>query len=448
MFNLILIALSLPAYADFSFTEVRGNSLSGLSQESTETREKVQREISGYLLYRKSATGEKGSTVWADCYEDRKSNAFCELILHKSEPAPRVDTDKVVRTKFVQALVTLDNPKTRAKACTSAHKTLQAIAQDENAESLHARALYWLWKCARLTQHQDLRQIEDVLVGRFPLAHHTLLVRKETHSEEMRAIARGEKEWPVKMRSFTQPNLNVWIAGLEVLIEKNENLAAEDFHAFIDDRLNGLEPEVRLYVAILMERVSARIPSVKPVARAMLPLFQSHPGTIGNQTLKMIFPGEILDTIREQNAQVNPFLFAGLIHQESGLNPRAASSAGAYGLTQMLLPTATDQHRLMTKDKSAEVTKQMLFEPQFSVKLGAADFVRRLKGFDGNEILAIASYNAGETGVRNWLKESPKVSDPQILADILFMNRNEEFHVSQYVAAVLGKQFWYSVLYE
>ena len=44
---------------------------------------------------------------------------------------------------------------------------------------------------------------------------------------------------------------------------------------------------------------------------------------------------------REARARsLDPYTVAGLIRQESVFNPRAASSANAYGLMQLLIPTA------------------------------------------------------------------------------------------------------------
>jgi soluble lytic murein transglycosylase len=152
--------------------------------------------------------------------------------------------------------------------------------------------------------------------------------------------------------------------------------------------------------------------------------------------------------IEANRGDLEPHLLAGLLHQESALNPRAASAAGAYGLAQMLIGTANDQWRALSANASASVTPAMLQDPSFAVKLGAADLQRRLKNFGGNLVLAIASYNAGETGVKNWLKEVKEIKDQQILADVLFMNRMQaETHVPQYVSAVLGKAYLYKRLY-
>jgi soluble lytic murein transglycosylase len=53
------------------------------------------------------------------------------------------------------------------------------------------------------------------------------------------------------------------------------------------------------------------------------------------------------------------------------------------------------------------ITRDDLFDPQKNVAVGAAEYAQKLERMDGNPVLAIAAYNAGESAVREWMQRTP-----------------------------------------
>jgi soluble lytic murein transglycosylase len=47
-----------------------------------------------------------------------------------------------------------------------------------------------------------------------------------------------------------------------------------------------------------------------------------------------------------------------------------------------------------------------LFDPLKNIAVGAAEFRQKLDAWNGNQTLAIASYNAGEEPVRGWIERT------------------------------------------
>ena len=86
-------------------------------------------------------------------------------------------------------------------------------------------------------------------------------------------------------------------------------------------------------------------------------------------------------------AGVDPLLLASLVRAESGFRPRAVSSAGALGLTQLMPDTARSMH---VEDP---------FDPADNVAAGARYLANNLKIF-GRVDLALAAYQAGKGAVR------------------------------------------------
>jgi soluble lytic murein transglycosylase-like protein len=82
--------------------------------------------------------------------------------------------------------------------------------------------------------------------------------------------------------------------------------------------------------------------------------------------------------------------FLRLLQQESGLNHRAVSRAGAQGVAQFMPATAAERGLIDPFDPFEAIPK-------------AAEFLREQRAALGSLGLAAAAYNAGPQRVRNWL---------------------------------------------
>jgi soluble lytic murein transglycosylase len=93
-----------------------------------------------------------------------------------------------------------------------------------------------------------------------------------------------------------------------------------------------------------------------------------------------------------------------LIRQESVFNPRARSTAKAYGLMQLLVPTGT----LVAKRYGVEraVTADALYEPRLNIQLGTAYLRDQMDKYGRIEYVA-AAYNAGPGRVVQWRSTLP-----------------------------------------
>jgi soluble lytic murein transglycosylase len=96
---------------------------------------------------------------------------------------------------------------------------------------------------------------------------------------------------------------------------------------------------------------------------------------------------------------VEPDLLQALMREESALDPKALSWAGALGLTQLMPATAKAVAKSLGLKR---VTNQSLLEPELNIRLGSTYLGSLLKKFEGNKIYAVASYNAGSGAVARW----------------------------------------------
>jgi soluble lytic murein transglycosylase len=97
-----------------------------------------------------------------------------------------------------------------------------------------------------------------------------------------------------------------------------------------------------------------------------------------------------------------PLVYA-IMREESAFDPNAVSVANAYGLMQLILPTA----RAVARSDNILVNPTTLRRPSVNVTLGCRALAELWNRFDENRLLAIPAYNAGPARPARWLKERP-----------------------------------------
>jgi soluble lytic murein transglycosylase len=135
--------------------------------------------------------------------------------------------------------------------------------------------------------------------------------------------------------------------------------------------------------------------------------------------------------------QLNPWLVAALIRQESLFNPQARSSSDARGLMQLLPSTA--ERWAPTAGLSAASLD--LFDPHTSVQIGTTYLRGLLDMFGDDPFRAVAAYNGGENAVANWNAQFPG-DDDEWVENIGYRETRD------YVKKVIGGMREYQLLYE
>jgi soluble lytic murein transglycosylase len=143
-----------------------------------------------------------------------------------------------------------------------------------------------------------------------------------------------------------------------------------------------------------------------------------------------------LVTRTAEEAGVSPSLLFGLIRQESLFQPLVTSRAGAVGLMQVMPATGRLLARLEKKRG-----RPNLADPAENLRLGARYLASLLKLFGGDEIAALAAYNAGPGRVARWRREGRKLRPDELLESIPMKEPRD------YVKRVLYYQGAYAALY-
>ena len=108
-------------------------------------------------------------------------------------------------------------------------------------------------------------------------------------------------------------------------------------------------------------------------------------------------------------------LIYSIMRQESSFNAFARSPADAFGLMQLIPPTAgMVSERVGLRWSNLEE----LYSPNLNIPLGSSYLRMLWDRYDGQFILTVASYNASEEAVKNWVKTRYRGDPVEFIEDI------------------------------
>ncbi|HEY0017894.1 MAG TPA: transglycosylase SLT domain-containing protein [Longimicrobium sp.] len=164
-------------------------------------------------------------------------------------------------------------------------------------------------------------------------------------------------------------------------------------------------------------------------------------GEWDGRLLRVVFPFPFRDLVLEEanRVDVDPYLLAGLVRQESSFNPRARSWVGATGLSQIM--PATGQW-LAPGAGVSSFDPSLLAVPEINLRMGARYLRDQLRRYGGKRDLALAAYNAGPSRADRWRRELGYGGDPDAFREKIPFDETRE-----YVKLVLRNAVVYRRLY-
>ena len=227
----------------------------------------------------------------------------------------------------------------------------------------------------------------DSVVGRALANLQTVTVAEET------AGAKEEKEI-AKADELNNVGLNDWAL---------EELASASASA-------GNSPKVNLAIARVYRSEEDNVRALNVLKKSFPDYSQMKPEELTREEWDVFYPLSYWDIIVQESRARNldPFQVAGLIRQETVFMSRARSSARAYGLMQVLVPTGV----LTAKKYGLErtITEESLYEPRLNIQLGTAYLRDQIDKFGRIEYVA-AAYNAGPIRAVQWRTSLPAEID-------------------------------------
>jgi soluble lytic murein transglycosylase len=165
-----------------------------------------------------------------------------------------------------------------------------------------------------------------------------------------------------------------------------------------------------------------------------------YPAGRWREAWEMAFPRAFSDVVeREAKKNAIPSALAyAVMREESAFDPEAASPARAFGLMQLIVPTA----RKVAKDLGLGYDEASLYRPETNVALGCRFLAELRAKFPVNPSLAISAYNAGPGAPVRWIaaRESDDFD--------LWVEQIPYDETKKYTKRVLASYAAYSFLYD
>ncbi|MCU0680862.1 MAG: lytic transglycosylase domain-containing protein [Polyangiaceae bacterium] len=165
-----------------------------------------------------------------------------------------------------------------------------------------------------------------------------------------------------------------------------------------------LPAEVTRALALLLGRAGAFV-QAQAMQRRLGDWPEHYPAGRWYGPWSVAYPRPYLDVVEREAAQSGtpaPLAYA-IMREESAFDPSVVSAAHAYGLMQLIVPTAQS----VGKKIGLAVNEDALKQPPVNIALGCR-FLSDLRGrFPDNPALAVPAYNAGPGAPKRWLESRP-----------------------------------------
>jgi soluble lytic murein transglycosylase len=325
---------------------------------------------------------------------------------------------------------------------------LKAHLRNYPASPNAAAALYFLGRLAENSgDRAAARAYYDEILQAYPNYFYTTLARERLSAVRVAASPAtmqflGTIQFPLRQRSLEfRPN-----SRASERLERARLLASAGLDEWAETELRfGAQNEdqphlLAMELATISNRRVGPDQAMRWIKRFAASYLFWPLDSAPDQFWKLAFPlpwRDDLERFSRQN-ELDPFLVAALIRQESEFNPKAVSRADARGLTQIRPITGRELSR---KLQVRPYSTPMLFQPVVNLRLGTHHLRAMIDRLDGKIELALAAYNAGPTRALAWRNWAEFREPAEFIETIPFTETRE------YVQTVLRNADVYRRLY-
>lgn len=287
----------------------------------------------------------------------------------------------------------------------------------------------------------------EAIVRELPLSYYMLLAWSRLVERDAASAKRvlGEAEKRAETQPFSiehQPEFDTpgFSRAMELLRQGELDQARREIEA-LGIAKPGATPRLLWALSLLYSRAgSARDAHV--IARGMLTDWLGRwPAGDWAKAWQLAYPRPYRAIVQRETKKndVPESLVYAVMREESGFDPSAVSPADAYGLMQLIVPTA----KLIAKPTGLPSDPASLKQPSVNIALGTRGLSELTqKTFSENPLLAIPGYNAGPGRPRRWLRERPR-AELDLWVELIPISETR-----RYTKRVLASRAAYAYLYE
>lgn len=337
---------------------------------------------------------------------------FTALLASLPETYPEGDMRR--RARFALAWNALKTAgETEADERESALRTalghLEASFNDREStrSDLVGREAYWRGRVQQElgdtpAAHQTWRGITDAQ----PVSYYGWLAAEQiaTADPAQRAAFASQCAQPMTASLISDPaplSQPAFQRVLELLRVRERSTARKELQHW-RQHVAQVEPNAAWFEIALLRAAGDHVAANRLLRRKIPALHRTAPWGEHHNRWRIAYPKAFASHVQRSASEtgVAPELIWAVMRSESVFDSRAESPAGAYGLMQLILPTAR-----RFAESGERISRRVLFVPETNVRLGSR-FLGYLSGRLSEQRYAIpAAYNAGEGAARRWLRE-------------------------------------------
>lgn len=282
-------------------------------------------------------------------------------------------------------------------------ETFQEVVKEKDDAQFTPQALYWM---ARALERQKDGKAADLylqLCRQYPYTYYCQLAQSRAEppivmSVSDNGIPQASVQLPREARSEVGRDVHYRKAAELKLLGMDQD-AARELASLIERYAR--DRDALLELSALLSEAGAHSQALR-VARLHFRDSLERGGESAPSVLwSVAYPTAYLPTIRAQTGnQVDPYLVAAIIREESQYDALAVSRVGAVGLMQVMPATA---QVIARKLGFPEVMRDDLFDQDTNIRFGSRYLEQLLRQFSGNVLHAVAAYNAGPVAVSAWI---------------------------------------------
>ncbi len=289
-----------------------------------------------------------------------------------------------------------------------------ASIEREDAEDLHGRAPYWHARFLAESGHESAAQAAFAAL----FLHTPLSYYGQQAFARLAASAPQRANELLQKLAAVKPSDLVFAADAALarpgflravaLLQVGDTALAMTELRTLGFLAESADSELHWLSVALFDRAGAHTLSVELARKRVFDLLQRAPKGRDLAFYRLAYPPAFAPMIEEacDKEQVPSAFVRAVAREESAFNPRAVSRAQAYGLIQIIEPTA----RMIARGLDLPTDTEALRRPDINLALGTRFINTLASGLRGQFALVPAAYNAGPGATQRWLSE--RASEP------------------------------------
>lgn len=331
----------------------------------------------------------------------------------------------------------------RQAQASSAIAVFEKLLLLKKSDRYELSSLYWMVRSLQATNNPRALTLTDEILKKYPFSYYGLRLALERAS--------GKLVWPTALEQKQTLKGNYYLLGFEKKAFSRMNLLAENSwlkEAYAEAMVLPTPRDAQ--AKVLLAQKLSHLEIYPGAIRLINEAGDLDPELRSLDVINLSLPDPHRSIVEGEASRqkLNPILIKSLIRQESAFGPYAISSSKAYGLMQLIGPTA--------QEVAGEIGLQNLkmpdqvFHPEINVKMGSYYISKMINQFGGNVPLGLAAYNAGPQRMKYFVKARPEVQIQTQKAssdawDEMWFDEVPWFETSFYVKAILRNSIMYKL---